>query len=514
MHRPAAGQVPGYPGFSRQHVERANHRVGCIQLEERAGVPTSERCQVGPAGQQMKDGFVLLVDQHFHPEKSRSVVHQVRPVSKGLLNRTLHAVCDFEHGHDQNHKNSFFIAPASLGCAANPRDAYITFKHKRLRARLGIRLLPWKVMRVRILAGIILLVPALTAQSGKDSRLNLTTGKEIFRAGCVGCHGPDGKGAPDTAVGFDKPKSFPDFTRCDQTTPELDVDWKATIRDGGPAGRGFSPIMPSFGEALTDHQIDLVIGYLRSLCTDKSWARGELNLPRPLITEKAFPESEAIITTSLNAQGAPGVSNTLVYEQQLSKRNQLEVAVPFGFTHDTGRWLGGIGDIEFGLKRVLFSNSRSILSAEGVLILTTGDKSKGLGNGVTEFEGFAAYGLLLPGQSFLQLQAGTQQPTNTLTAPQTVYWREAFGKSFRQGGGVGRLWTPMVEMVAERDLQTGAKTNWDIVPQFQVTLSRRQHVRFDAGVQIPATNTAGRSAQVVFYLLWDWFDGGLREGWK
>jgi hypothetical protein len=28
------------------------------------------------------------------------------------------------------------------------------------------------------------------------------------------------------------------------------------------------------------------------------------------------------------------------------------------------------------------------------------------------------------------------------------------------------------------------------------------------------TNREGRSKQVVFYALWDWFDGGLLDGWK
>jgi hypothetical protein len=32
-------------------------------------------------------------------------------------------------------------------------------------------------------------------------------------------------------LGFAKPDSFPDFTRCDQTSAEYDVDYKATIRE-------------------------------------------------------------------------------------------------------------------------------------------------------------------------------------------------------------------------------------------------------------------------------------------
>ena len=74
------------------------------------------------------------------------------------------------------------------------------------------------------------------------------------------------------------------------------------------------------------------------------------------------------------------------------------------------------------------------------------------------------------------------------------------------------MWSPMVELLADRDLRTGAKTNWDVLPQFQVTLNRRQHIRANVGVRVPASNREGRSAQVVFYLLWDWFDGGLSGG--
>ena len=355
----------------------------------------------------------------------------------------------------------------------------------------------------------------LLAQNSNSGKLNLSTGKNIFLAACVGCHGPDGKGMPDTTVGFEKPATFPDFSRCDQTTPELDVDWKATIHDGGH-GRGFSRIMPSFSEALTSQQIDLVIGYLRSLCRETNWPRGELNLPRALATEKAFPEDEAVLTTSLNARGAPGISDEFVYEHRVGVRNQIEASVPFGFTHDTGRWLAGLGDIGLGVKRTLFASLRtgSILAVQGEAILPTGDKSKGLGSGVTTFEGFASYGQLFPAQWFLQVQAGGERPTHTETAPSALYWRTALGKSFRQGGGLGRLWSPMLEWLADRDLVTGARTNWDVLPEFQVTLSQRQHIRADLGVRVPVTNTAGRPVQVVFYLLWDWFDGGLREGWK
>jgi hypothetical protein len=47
----------------------------------------------------------------------------------------------------------------------------------------------------------------------------------------------------------------------------------------------------------------------------------------------------------------------------------------------------------------------------------------------------------------------------------------------------------------------------------QVSLSKRQHVFLNFGVRTPANNRTGRATQVMFYVLWDFFDGGLREGW-
>jgi len=110
-------------------------------------------------------------------------------------------------------------------------------------------------------------------------------------------------------------------------------------------------------------------------------------------------------------------------------------------------------------------------------------------------------------------EAGAELPVNTEKASRAVYWRTAVGKTFAQNSGFGRIWTPMVEFLADRDLESGAKTNWDMVPQMQIALNKRQHVRLNVGVRSPLNNTAGRPTQVVFYLLWDWFDGGFRDGW-
>jgi len=353
-------------------------------------------------------------------------------------------------------------------------------------------------------------------QKAATKDMKLDTGKEIFESACIGCHGPSGRGQLDSIVGFEKPDTFPDFTDCNGSTREKTFDWRATIHGGGRQ-RGFSEIMPSWSEALTLEQIDKVIQYLRSQCTESGWPLGEMNFPRAIITEKAFPEDEWVLTGAANLQKPGSYTGELVYEKRFGARNQLEFAVPYSFIQRSNNgWVGGIGDLVAGYKRVVAANNKTgtILSGQGAIILPTGNKSKDLGTGVTTFEVFGAFGQQLPRLSFLQVQGGAELPAHpTDEVPKAVFLRTAIGKTFAQDKGFGRAWTPMVEIVADRDLLTGAKTNWDIVPEVQVTLNRRQHIRASFGIQTPLNNTDGRSVAAVYYLLWDFFDGSLKAGW-
>lgn len=357
------------------------------------------------------------------------------------------------------------------------------------------------------LTAVILLVPG---RAGAPPR-----GEEIFRSACAACHGHDGRGAPDSLRGFEAPDTFPDFADCVATARESDDFWGAIIHNGGP-GRGFSEIMPSFHEALTEDEIKAAMQYLRTFCREPAYPRGELNLPRPLVTEKAFPEDEMVLDFAFDAEGDAAVNTKYVYEKRLGARGQLDIVLPFKFQDPgDGNWESGVGDFVAGYKHVLAASLRtgSILSLAGEAVFATGDADRGLGKGVTVFEGFASYGQLLPANSFLHFQSGIELPTDTEIANRAVFWRTVFGKTYAAGNGFGRQWSPMVELLADRELADGEKTNWDIVPQFQVTLNRRQHLRANFGIRLPVNDFGPRTTQVLFYLMWDTFDGGLRDGW-
>lgn len=356
------------------------------------------------------------------------------------------------------------------------------------------------------------------AQAGRriSDLSKATDGKALYQAACANCHGVDGTGAERSHVAFETP--LPDFSDCNFASREPNADWVAVAHDGGPK-RGFAPMMPAFGDLLTVEELRRVMDYIRGFCGDASWPRGELNLPRALVTEKAYPEDEAVFTTAVATEGPGAVSNEITYEKRFGARSQLELVVPFTFRDGAGGggdparsdWDAGLNDIGVGWKRDMFHSLKSgtIVSLTGEVILPTGDESAGFGSGHVTFEPFLSAGQILPAGGFLHVQTGVELPTEG--GQQEGFWRAALGKSITRGEW-GRVWSPMVEVLGATELDTG-DTTWDLLPQLQVTLNQRQHVMANAGVRVPLDEPGTRNTEVLVYVLWDYFDGGFFSGW-
>ncbi len=132
--------------------------------------------------------------------------------------------------------------------------------------------------------------------------------------------------------------------------------------------------------------------------------------------------------------------------------------------------------------------------------------------GTAVFEPFIVYGQILPGGFFLQSMLGAEITFDQEKASNEALFRNAIGWS-GQRGEFGRTWSPMLEVLVGRDLVGGEDFIFDLVPQFQVTLNKRQHIMANVGVRVPLNKRDERDPQVLFYVLWDWFDGTLFEGW-
>jgi mono/diheme cytochrome c family protein len=339
------------------------------------------------------------------------------------------------------------------------------------------------------------------------------TGQDIYRAACVTCHGLDGKGMPRSSVGFETP--IPDFTDCAFAMAEADPDWHAVVTRGGPI-RGLGRHMPAFGDALTTKDIELVVEYVRGFCADRAkWPQGDLNFPRAFFTEKAFPENEVVWTTAITGRGTKAVENALVYERRFGARNQIEFVAPLTFvSNGAGGWTKGIGDVAFAFKRAFYAsmNTGAIVAAGGEVVFPTGNNASGLGHGYAVYEPFAMYNQTLPRNSYLQFHGGLEVPSDSAVASKESYLRTSIGTTLMQDQGFGRAWSPQVEVLWARPF--GGSSEWDVVPQLQVSLSKIQHVMVAAGVRIPVNERASRSNQVLVYFLWDWFDGSLFDFWK
>jgi len=366
---------------------------------------------------------------------------------------------------------------------------------------------------------LLLLLPAMVfAATGEADRP--ASGAELYMKACANCHGADGRGASPSLLAFEE--QMPDFTDCDFASREPGADWVGVAFEGGPT-RGFSEMMPAFGRVLTMAELESVIAHVQTFWQDKRWPSGDLNLPRALFTEKAFVEDEAVFTATVDTEGRDRISTKVIYEQRFGPKSQFELILPMGWAEkppgegedgDDDGWTSAVGDIALGLKHVVWHNRDrgGIFSVAGEVILPTGDEDEGFGKGTTVIEPFLAYGQILPADFFLQAQAGAELPLDTDEAENEGFLRCVIGRTFTVGEW-GRAWTPMVELLGGREFASGADTDWDIAPQFQVTLNTRQHIMLNIGVRTPLNNTEGRSTRVGVYLLWDWFDGGFFEGW-
>src|SRR5262249_1884712 len=182
------------------------------------------------------------------------------------------------------------------------------------------------------------------------------SGEEVYRDRCPGCHGGEGRGGP-AGSGITVP--LPDFTDCVTATGETTANWVGLVRRGGRF-LGLSDEMPAFGDVLTDAEILAVIAYVRGFCATPGYPPGDLNLPRPVFVEKAFPEDEVVASFDHEEahDGRASAWETAI-EKRLGPRGQVELAVPGAVVDpNDGNRRAGIGDVGVSYKYAFLADPR------------------------------------------------------------------------------------------------------------------------------------------------------------
>jgi mono/diheme cytochrome c family protein len=351
--------------------------------------------------------------------------------------------------------------------------------------------------------GSLVMLAVLAWGAVRMTQRDLEEGQEIYTQACAACHGDDGRGQV-TGLGFRVP--LPDFTWCAFNSEEADRDWQTIVAEGGPAA-GRSDIMPAFREAMTEDQIRQVVAYLRTFCRE-DWPRGELNFPRLLVTEKAWPENEVLITgqTSRTPQKEQQTVLAWIGETRVGPRGQFELSVPLQINDPRGGGpLAGIGDLEVGGKYVLYESLDRLVIVSGGLNVTlpTGSIRRGLGSGTTIVAPFLAAGKAwedLIGQANLAFE----YPTVERRAPKSLLYN--LGVSYPVLD-VGRLTEgqALLELNGASEWGTTHPKHFQlfVTPGFRKVLNRSGTWAAAVGVQVPVTGPRDAEYQVLGYLLYE-----------
>ena len=267
-----------------------------------------------------------------------------------------------------------------------------------------------------------------------------------------------------------------DFTDCRVTTAEPDADWERAIAKGGP-GVGLSPLMPAFEDSLTTDQIAAFVSHIRSFCKDKGWPNGNTNFPRPIITEKAFPENEFVLLPAVSHEGAD-VEVTALYERRIGKRSMIEVGVPT--TRD------GLDAVEVAIKHALYSSRTTIFSL-GFETAVSRDTAV--------FEPFISAGTMRR-DWYLQGQIKYELPADRAKAARALVYNAYVG---HDTSASPTTWTLGIEV-------NGENRELALTPQVRKGLTGTGALAASVGAMVPVNEREERGVKWVGYLLWEYLE--------
>ena len=294
----------------------------------------------------------------------------------------------------------------------------------------------------------------------------------MWDAWCARCHAADGTGKIAEPTVTVEPM---DFTDCKVTSPEPDADWERAIAKGGP-GVGLSPEMPAFEDSLTPAQVAAFVSHIRGFCKESGWPSGNANFPRPIITEKAFPENEFLILPAISHDREFELKG--IYERRLGKRSMFEIGLPI--TND------GVDEVELAVKHALRSSDHAIVSL-GLETVVARD--------IAVFEPFVSAGAMLR-DWYLQGQLKYELPTDRALASRALVYNAYLG---RDTSAAPNTWTLGVEL-------NGENRELALTPQVRKGLTGTGALAASIGVTLPLNEREERGVRWVGYLLWEYLE--------
>lgn len=340
-------------------------------------------------------------------------------------------------------------------------------------------------------------------------------GKEIFLNHCAVCHGPAGKPDTDNPM-FEQMGVVPaNFTDALFNSREPAKDWFLVVKEGG-AAKGFSEVMPAFKEQLSDEEIHDVVEFIKTLAGNHGYPSGDMNFILPIRTKKAFPEDEIVwkfrFQDDANNSNRDELRNVLEIEKRIFKRTQVSVELSHKFDDAIDNGNGNFDQVEPGIKHVVYEDpaAKAIASLGMFFAFKTEEHAAS--------------------DEFIPYIAAAKQLTDTVTLQGTARSSLPFDR-FADGNvelSAVMHWSPSLwprsikpglELVSsfplDRDTGNSRKefAQFSLIPQAQMGLNKRGHVMLNVGAEVPLNDTERYDYRAYVYLIWDFADGGLFDGW-
>jgi hypothetical protein len=268
--------------------------------------------------------------------------------------------------------------------------------------------------------------------------------------------------------------------------------------------------MPAFEDSLTPAQIRLFVSHMRGFCKEPGWPSGNANFPRPIITEKAFPENEFLILPVIAhypEESAPSITEGMfkaIYERRIGKRSMVEIGIPLVTTNAFIDRTTGLGDVTIAVKHAVYNSGPRIVSLGLELSTPTGDRFMEHGSGTTIFEPYVAAGTML-GDWYVQTQLKTEFPTDRLRADNAFIYNAYIG---RDTSAAPDTWTLGVELNGEVEFPFDAPTAGAVAltPQVRKGLTGTGALAASFGVMLPLNKHEEQGVRWVGYLLWEYLE--------
>ena len=345
-----------------------------------------------------------------------------------------------------------------------------------------------------LLVGSVLLAPMSVGAADIDA------GRDVFATTCATCHGPNGSPDPDSPVVQGLGVVPADLSDPLFNSREPTGDWEMVVKHGGDA-MGLAAQMPPHKDALSDEQVENVIGYVKSMVDTSAYPPGEMNLFLPTRTKKAFPEDEVVYKGRATPEvGQDSYKNVLEIEKRVGKAGQVVLEL----VHENDAFRNELTEVEAGYKRALSWSEKYILSGAAIVAKPV-DSADGDG----ELQTYLAYGTELSPRWILQSSLRLKFPFEGASDGAA----ELAGIVHYVHSPWARRVFPALEVVAEKPFRSSnGDLEWTALPQVRIGLTKGGHVALNLGVELPLSDQAWDERYYVT-LLWDFADGGFFKGW-